>query len=117
MASVEFRINDNAIRNKLDRMSDRAMRAVAEQLNADAYQQYVKVNTGDMQKTMGVEQIAEGHWQCFTDILYARYQYYFHGVGRGSKQNPKATKMWYHKCVDDNRPRYQKIAQRAFEGK
>ena len=117
VANVQFEINDNAIRNKLNRMSDRAMRAVAEQLNADAYQQYVKVNTGDMRQTMGVEQTEEGKWQCFTDILYARYQYYFHGVGRGSKQNPKATPMWYHKCVDANRANYRKTAQRACEGK
>ena len=114
--SVIFDINENNIKAKLETMSDRAMRAVAEQLHSDAQGQYVKVNTGAMQGNMGVEQ-DHGQWQCFTEAVYARYQYYFHGVGHGSKQNPRATPMWYHKAVDDNRQRYQKIAQRAFEGK
>lgn len=115
--SVLFDINDKAIQSKLVSCSDRAMRAVCEQLHADAQQQYVKVNTGTMRTNMGVEKENDGQWVCYTEAIYARYQYYFHGVGHGSKQNPKATPMWYHKCVDDNRQRYQRIAQRVFEGK
>ena len=115
--SVLFEINDKAIGSKLTTWADRSMRAVAEQLHADAQQQYVKVNTGTMQGNMNVEKDSDGKWYCYTEAIYARYQYYFKGVGRGSKQNPKATPMWYHKSVDDNRKRYQDIAQRAFEGK
>lgn len=113
--SVVFDINEGNIRKKLETCGDRAMRAVAEQLHADAQQQYVKVNTGTMQGNMGVEQEKSGQWVCYTEAVYARYQYYFPNVGHGSKQNPKATSMWYHKCYDENKARYQKQAQKAFE--
>ena len=115
--SVQFEINEKQIETKLTDWSDRAMKEVAEQLHADAQQQYVKVNTGTMQGNMDIGKDSDGKWYCYTEAIYARYQYYFHGVGHGSKQNPKATPMWYHKCVDDNKSRYQRIAQRVFEGK
>lgn len=112
--SVLFDIDEKSIKAKLTKWSDRAMKDVAEQLHADAQQQYVKVNTGTMQGNMNVEKDSDGKWYCYTEAIYARYQYYFKGVGHGSKQNPKATPMWYHKCVDDNRKRYQDIAQKSF---
>lgn len=113
MSSVIFKQSPN-VKAVLSEALQTGLNAMAEQLSADVAREYIKVDTGAMRTTLGVENVNTEDVELYTQTPYATRQYYLQTALPHSTQLPKAKGgMWYHRCYNDNKKTYEKILAKA----
>ena len=96
---------------RVQKAADRATFIMANELLKDA-NKYARMDTGQMIKSSQIASQPEKGVLVW-DTPYAKRVYYT-GTPNTS-ENPNASKMWAHKAHQENREKYQRMAQKVIK--